>query len=101
MTIRPGAPMPEQLRHWMRAKAHPARSVPCPVCGAGEHQPCHLKTRNRTLTEPHPQRISDWALSTACCPACQVEPGIDCHDDGWARATVHDRRTQEAKDTAA
>ncbi|MEU6990313.1 hypothetical protein ABZ953_06580 [Streptomyces sp. NPDC046465] len=101
MTLHAGAPMPEQLRHWMRAKAHPARSVPCPHCGAAAHKPCRLRTRNGFKTEPHPQRISEWAKTTACCPACQVEPGIDCHDDGWARATVHARRYQEAEETAA
>jgi hypothetical protein len=101
MTIRPGAPMPESLRHFMRAKAHPARSVPCPHCGAGAHKPCQLRTRSRLLTEPHPQRVSAWAQLSACCPECQVEPGIQCHDEGRARFTVHNRRYQEAEVTAA
>lgn len=101
MTIHSGAPMPESLRHQMRAKAHPARSVPCPRCGAAAHKPCQLRTRNRLLTEPHQQRVSEWAKTTACCPACQVEPGIDCHDEGRRRFTVHDRRYQEAEETAA
>ena len=36
MTDRPRytAPMPDNLRHHMRAGAHPARSVPCGHCGA-------------------------------------------------------------------
>ncbi|MGW2223864.1 zinc finger domain-containing protein [Streptomyces formicae] len=101
MTIHSGAPMPEQLRHWMRAKAHPARSVACPHCGAAAHKPCRRRKRNQILTEPHPQRISEWARTVACCPECQVEPGIECHDGGWARADVHARRYQEAEATAA
>lgn len=101
MTLHAGAPMPESLRHFMRAQQHPARSVPCPHCGAGAHKPCQLRTRNRLMTEPHPQRISAWAQSTACCPECQVEPGIQCHDEGRARFTVHNRRYTEAEETAA
>ncbi|MEU5580982.1 hypothetical protein ABZ791_30360 [Streptomyces huasconensis] len=100
MTIRPGAPMPDSLRHFMRASQHPARAVPCPHCAAAAHRPCVLRASGRQLTQPHPQRISDWARTVACCPACQVEPGIDCHDDGWARSTVHDRRYQEAEEAA-
>ncbi|MGW7087589.1 zinc finger domain-containing protein [Streptomyces sp. NPDC054871] len=101
MTIRPGAPMPEQLRHWMRAKQHPARSVPCPHCGVAAHKPCRLRTRNQQMTEPHPQRVSAWAQLIACCPACQVTPEVPCHDEGRARATVHARRYEEAEGTAA
>lgn len=95
------APMPPGLRHQMRAGAHPARSVPCPHCGAKIHQPCHLRKTGRTLPQPHPQRLTDWARITACCPECQVEPGIPCHDEGKARTTVHDRRIQEAEETCA
>jgi hypothetical protein len=101
MTLHSGAPMPDSLRHFMRAKQHPARSVPCPHCGAHAHQPCHLRTANRQLVQPHPQRVSDWAQTTACCPECQVEPAIQCHDDGRARNTVHARRYQEAEEVAA
>lgn len=103
MTDRPRytAPMPTELRHHMRTGAHPARSVPCPHCGAKVHQPCHLRKTGRTLPQPHPQRLTDWARTTACCPECQVEPGIPCHDDGRERATVHDRRYQEAEETLA
>ncbi len=101
MTIRSGAPMPESLRHSMRASQHPARSVPCPHCGAAAHQPCGLRTRNQRLVQPHPQRVSAWAQATACCPACQVAPSTPCHDEGRARATVHARRQQEAEETAA
>lgn len=103
MTDRPRytAPMPDVLRHHMRAGAHPARSVPCGHCGARVHQPCVLRKTGRTLRKPHPQRLTDWARTTACCPECQVELGIPCHDDGIARATVHDRRVQEAEETCA
>lgn len=101
MTIRYSAPMPDELRHFMRAKAHPARAVACPHCGAHPHKPCQLRTRNRLMTEPHPQRVSAWAQTAACCPECQVEPTVPCHDEGRARTTVHNRRYQEAEVTAA
>ncbi|AVH59941.1 MULTISPECIES: zinc finger domain-containing protein [Streptomyces] len=101
MTIHTGAPMPESLRHQMRATQHPARAVDCPHCGAHAHRPCHLRTTGRQLPQPHPQRVSAWAQTTACCPECQVEPTVPCHDEGRARATVHHRRQQEAEATAA
>ncbi|MFF4403664.1 hypothetical protein [Streptomyces sp. NPDC001404] len=92
------APMPEDLRHFMRAKHHPARSVDCPHCHAHEHQPCTTRSQRRRLPAPHPQRISAWARATACCPACQVEPGIECHLDGWPLhdGAVHPQRQTEA-----
>lgn len=103
MTDRPRytAPMPAELRHQMRAGAHPARSVPCPHCEAKAHQSCRLRKSGRELPQPHPQRVTDWARTTACCPECQVEPTVPCHDDGNARTTVHARRIQEAEETLA
>ena len=101
MTLHTGAPMPDSLRHFMRAGQHPARSVPCPHCGVPAHKPCRLRTKNRLMVEPHPQRVSDWAEATACCPACQVTPGTPCHEEGRARNTVHARRYQEAEEVAA
>lgn len=53
------------------------------------------------LAEPHPQRLTDWARTTACCPECQVEPTVPCHDEGRERTTVHDRRYQEAEETCS
>ncbi|MFI8872417.1 zinc finger domain-containing protein [Streptomyces sp. NPDC055243] len=96
-----GAPMPDSLRHFMRAKAHPARSVACPHCGVAAHRPCTTRTGRRTPAELHPQRISEWAQTVACCPDCQVTPEVPCHDEGRARFTVHARRYQEAEETAA
>lgn len=101
MTIHAGAPMPDSLRHVLRAKQHPARSVECPHCGAHAHRPCVLRKSGRILAQPHPQRVSAWAQQTACCPACQVEPATPCHDEGRARLTVHTRRYEEAEATAA
>jgi hypothetical protein len=95
------APMPDELHHQLRAGQHPARSMPCTHCGARAHQPCVLRKSGRRLPDPHPQRVTDWARTTACCPACQVEPGIGCHDDGIPRAGVHARRYQEAEETCA
>lgn len=100
-TRQPSAPMPESLRHVLRAKQHPARSVPCPHCGAAAHRPCVVRTRNTVLSQPHPQRVSDWAQATACCPQCQVGLETPCHENGMARRTVHARRYQEAEATAA
>jgi len=95
------APMPDELHHQLRAGQHPARSVPCTHCGARAHQPCALRKSGRPLPKPHPQRMTDWARTTACCPVCQVEPGITCHDNGIARTSVHARRYQEAEETCA
>jgi hypothetical protein len=53
------------------------------------------------LKHVHDARIQLWAVTTACCPDCQVTPGTPCHDQGVARAEVHDRRIQEAKETLA
>lgn len=94
------APMPPQLRHALRAKHHPARAVPCSHCGAKPHHSCVLRKSGRELTDPHPARLNDWAQTTACCPECQVEPTIPCHDEGIPRTTVHARRYQEAEETA-
>ncbi|MCW7941633.1 hypothetical protein AAW14_06190 [Streptomyces hygroscopicus] len=101
MTARYGAPMPQSIRHQLRATHHPARAVPCPHCGAAAHKPCRLRTTGRLLPQPHPQRVSAWAQLSACCPECQVEPGCPCHDEGRARSTVHARRYTEAEETAA
>lgn len=95
------APMPPSLRHQMRAGTHPARSIPCTHCGAKPHHSCVLRKSGRELADPHPARINEWARQTACCPECQVEPTIPCHDQGIARTTVHPRREDEAKETCA
>jgi hypothetical protein len=98
-----GAPMPASIRHAFRARAHPARSVPCPNehCRARAHQSCIVRVNGRVLAKPHDSRISLWAKTIACCPECQVQPGIPCHDDGRARADVHPRRIEEAQVTLA
>ncbi|MFB7647175.1 hypothetical protein ACFC0S_16985 [Streptomyces sp. NPDC056084] len=95
------APMPDSIRHQLRAGHHPARSLPCPHCGVGAHKPCEVPSNQRRMALPHPQRISAWAQLTACCPACQVEPTVPCHEDGRERATVHARRYTEAEQVAA
>jgi len=98
-----GAPMPAGIRHQFRARAHPARSVPCPHenCGARVHQSCIVRVNGRTLPKPHPSRITLWAVTYACCPACQVLQGTPCHDNGKQLADAHPRRIQEAKETLA
>jgi hypothetical protein len=104
VTHRPkAAQMPDSIRHFMRAGQHPARSVPCSHCGAAAHQPCRLRTTGRQLTEPHPQRRTEWARAIACCPACQVTPTVPCHRDGreLAGGSVHAQRYTEAEAMAA
>lgn len=104
MTYRPpAAPMPDSIRHLLRARQHPARSVECPHCGAHERRPCTTPSKRRLLTEPHPQRVSAWVRETACCPACQVEPGVPCRLDGrpLRNGDVHPQRAAEARETAA
>jgi hypothetical protein len=103
MGLHQGAPMPASIRHGFRARAHPARSVPCPNehCHAREHQSCIVRVNGRVLAKPHPSRINLWAETVAVCPECQVTPGIPCHDNGLPLAHVHDRRIEEAKVTLA
>ncbi|MFF8997109.1 hypothetical protein ACF1GW_30755 [Streptomyces achromogenes] len=103
MTARkPGAPMPAQLRALIHSSAaHPARSIACPHCHAPVGRPCTLRTTGQYLPAPHPRRINAWAQQTAVCPECQVAPGSPCHDERRPRRLVHDRRHQEAEETAA
>lgn len=97
------APMPEALRHFMRAGHHPARSVECPWCHAHAHQPCRIPSRATQPAALHQQRMAAWAQTTAVCTTCQVTPGTPCHLDGRALAdgAVHAARYQEADRTAA
>lgn len=97
-----GVPMPAELRAGRRS-LHPARAVPCPHCGAQAERPCTSKSKRRVMPAPHPQRVSNWAQAKACCPECQVEPGVPCHRDGvplWGGDT-HARRNREAMEVAA
>lgn len=96
------APMPDSLRHYLRAGQHPARAVECPHCGAHQHKPCRVRATGRLLPDIHPARRSAWAEQTACCPHCQVAPGTPCHTDGVPLPDrVHARRHLEAEETAA
>lgn len=101
MTRKPANQMPAEIRGLLRAKQHPARAVDCPHCGAAAHRPCRSQSKVRTLTEPHPSRVSAWARASAVCPACQVEPTIACHADGRELAEVHPQRQTEAQRWAA
>ncbi|MFF4346765.1 hypothetical protein [Streptomyces sp. NPDC001530] len=49
------------------------------------------------------RKLRNWARTTACCPTCQVTPGIPCHLNGQplTRGAVHARRYQEAEEVAA
>lgn len=103
MTARWGAPAPDGIRHILRAPHHPARSVPCPHCGARPHTPCTTRSKRRRLDQPHPSRITAWVRDSAPCPECCADTGLDCHDGGWnlTGGAVHAGRADAAKDTAA
>lgn len=97
------APMPEGLRHMVRAGQPPARSVPCPHCGVAAHKPCQVPSSKRRMNQLHPKRVHAWAQTTACCTTCQVTPTVPCHLDGRALpdGAVHPARETEAKEAAA
>ncbi|NUP33017.1 MAG: hypothetical protein HOV66_24970 [Streptomycetaceae bacterium] len=104
MTDRPRytAPMPDGLRHQLRAGQHPARAVPCPHCQAHAHTPCRLRKSGKHLPKPHAQRIAAWAQLTACCPDCEVTPTVPCRTpEGHPlpNDAVHARRITEAEET--
>ncbi|MEV0556292.1 hypothetical protein AB0I27_22920 [Streptomyces sp. NPDC050597] len=84
-------------------KRSDVNGITCPHCAAGPDQRCHLKTRDKTLSAPHPQRINLWAQTVACCTTCQATPGQPCHFDGMPLPgdAVHPTRYQEAEATAA
>ncbi|MFD0437038.1 zinc finger domain-containing protein [Streptomyces chartreusis] len=103
MGLHQGAPMPVTLRHAFRARAHPARSVPCPHehCRARAHQSCIVRVNGRVLKKPHDSRISLWAATYAVCPECQVGLGTPCHKDGTQLDYAHAVRIELAKGTLA
>lgn len=95
MTRRRGAPMPANLR----PTRHPALAYTCTHCGAGPSRVCRSQSRTRHFTEPHPSRITKWAVTTACCPTCQVEPTVPCHQQGRPLNHAHGPREDEARRT--
>jgi hypothetical protein len=105
VTRKPAAEMPDSVRHFLRAKAHPARAIACPHCEAHEHRPCTTKSKRRLIADVpvHPARLSAWVRATAVCPTCQVEPGVDCHEAGRPLygSAVHVLRQTEAEEMAA
>lgn len=103
MTRRYSAPMPDSLRHYLRAGQHPARSMPCPWCQALPHKPCRIPAAHRDASRVHQQRMALWARTVACCPTCQVTPTVPCHMDGRAleNGAVHNERYTEADRSTA
>ncbi|WP_329616425.1 hypothetical protein OG244_28260 [Streptomyces brevispora] len=97
------APMPDSIRHFMRAGQHPARATACPHCGAAPHKPCRIPSRGVVMAQVHQQRIAARARTIACCPTCTVEPTIPCHTNGRAleNGSVHAARYTEADRSAA
>jgi hypothetical protein len=90
-------------QRWSNGTRRDLNGITCPHCGAGPDQRCHLRTRDRTLPEPHQQRVALWAQTVACCTTCQAAPGQRCHLDGMPlpAGTVHPARHQDAERTAA
>jgi len=84
MTRGYGADVPDVVRHFVRAKHHPARAVACPHCGAHEHAPCTTVSKRRRLPDPPHRRGCPRGPGHDGVPVCQVEPGVECHLDGWA-----------------
>lgn len=97
------APMPESLRHFMRAGHHPARGIACPWCRVGAHKPCQVPSNGKQPNQVHQQRMGAWAQLVAVCTTCQVAPTVPCHADGQVLAdnSVHASRYAEAEVTAA
>lgn len=95
--------MPDELRHIVRSRQHPALVVPCPWCHAVERRACVTPSRRHRPPAPHQQRLAAWVRTVACCPTCQVEPGVPCHLDGYelSGGEVHPARYQEAEVMAA
>lgn len=77
--------------------------ITCPHCHAGPDQRCHVLSRDKTLPQPHQQRLAVWAQTVACCTTCEVEPGQRCHNDGIPLPpnTVHPARYVGAEGNAA
>jgi len=98
-----GAPAPDGIRHVVRAPHHPARAMPCPHCGAHEHQPCTTVSRRHRKTEPCPSRITTWVTAVAACPTRRAGPGEPCHHDDTHRRTAAATRPagRRLKGTAA
>jgi hypothetical protein len=90
-------------KEWPSGRRRDIGGITCPHCGAGPDQRCHLRTRDKTLPQPHSQRLAAWAQTVACCPECEATPGQPCHLDGipLPANTVHARRHQEAQEPAA
>lgn len=97
------APMPDSIRHFMRAGQHPARAIACPHCGATAHKPCRIPSRGVPMAKIHQQREAARAQLIACCTTCQVEPTVPCHTNGRAleNGAVHAARYVEADRSAA
>jgi len=95
-----GASMPTDIRGLAHmAPQHPSRAIACPHCRVEAKAACTTVSGRRRLTEPHPGRITAWARTTACCPACQVEPGVPCWGVGGTplgSGDVHPQRVVEA-----
>lgn len=91
------------VKDWPSGRRRDVGGTTCPHCGAGPDQRCHLRTRDKTLPAPHPQRLAAWAQTVACCPSCEATPGERCNVDGIPLPinNVHPARYTEAERTAA
>lgn len=91
------------VKEWPSGRRRDVNGITCPHCHAGPDQRCHVLSRDKTLPQPHQQRLAVWAQTVACCTTCQSAPGARCHNDGIPLPpnTVHAARYTEAERTAA
>jgi hypothetical protein len=91
------------VKEWPSGRRKDVNGITCPHCHAGPDQRCHVLSRDKTLPQPHQQRLAVWAQTVACCTGCQAVPGDRCNTDGIPLPpnTVHAARYTEAERTAA
>lgn len=99
-----GAPAPVEVRIAVRTGRAPALAVGCPHCGARAWARCTSISGRHPITSlpVHDARHHAWAVTIACCPTCQVEPGVPCHHEGrpLPHGEAHPARLKEAEVTA-
>ncbi|MFE1109670.1 hypothetical protein ACFW5U_27805 [Streptomyces rochei] len=91
------------VKEWPSGRRKDVNGITCPHCHAGPDQRCHVLTRDKTLPQPHQQRLAVWAQTVACCTTCEATPEQRCHADGLPLPvnTVHAARYADAERIAA
>lgn len=78
------------------APARPSTRRESPVTNIVRLAPAGPQPSDRTA---HPRHVAAWAIATAVCSACQVEPGVPCHLAGvpFPDGHAHPERVKEAR----